>query len=65
MMKILIPLFKKVGLGIAFNPKEKTVEKHADVIVKSNDLRQVLPYLLKQRNPQIHYNSKQYLSQKT
>lgn len=46
----LIPLFKKVGLGIAFNPKEKAVEKHADVIVKSKDLRQVLPHLLKQRN---------------
>ena len=46
----LIPLFKKVGLGITFNPKEKTVEKHADVVVKSNDLRQVLPYLPKQKN---------------
>lgn len=61
----LILLFKKVGLGIAFNPTEKTVEKHADVVVKSNDLRQVLSHLLKQRNSQIHYNSKQYLSQKT
>jgi len=44
----LIPLFEKVGLGIAFNPRKETVEKHADVVVKSNDLREVLPHLLKQ-----------------
>ena len=61
----LIPLFKKVGLGIAFNPTEKTIEKHAHVVVKSNDLRQVLPHLLKQKNPKFYHNSKQYLSQKT
>jgi len=42
----LIPLFEKVGLGIAFNPRKKVVEKHADVVVKGNDLRQVLPHLL-------------------
>ncbi|KPV61424.1 MAG: Phosphoserine phosphatase [Candidatus Bathyarchaeota archaeon BA1] len=42
----LIPLFKKVGLGIAFNPRKKVVEKRADVVVRGNDLRQVLPYLL-------------------
>ena len=61
----LILLFKKVGLGIAFNPTEKTVEKHADVVVKTNDLRQVLPHLRKQKNPKFYHNSKQYLSQKT
>ena len=42
----LIPLFKKVGLGIAFNPRKKVVEKRADAVVRGNDLRQVLPYLL-------------------
>lgn len=50
----LIPLFKKVDLGIAFNPKEKTVEKHADVVIKSKDLRQVLPHLLKQKIPKFN-----------
>jgi len=42
----LIPLFGKVGLSIAFNPRSKVVEKQADVVVKSDDLREVLPFLL-------------------
>jgi len=42
----LIPLFKKVGLGIAFNPRSKNVERHANVVVRSNDLHHVLPYIL-------------------
>jgi len=42
----MIPLFEKVGLGIAFNPRKKVVEKRADVVVKGNDLRQILPHLL-------------------
>jgi phosphoserine phosphatase len=46
----LIPLFEKVGLGIAFNPRKKVVERRADVVVKGNDLRQVLPHLLQRRN---------------
>ncbi len=45
----MIPLFEKVGLRIAFNPRSKLVEEHADVVVRSNDLREVLPHLLKQR----------------
>ena len=44
----MIPIFKKVGLRIAFNPRNKLVEEHADVVIKSNDLREVLPHLLKQ-----------------
>ncbi len=44
----LIPLFKKVALALAFNPADKTVEKHAHVTIKSNDLRNVLPHILKQ-----------------
>jgi HAD superfamily phosphoserine phosphatase-like hydrolase len=42
----LIPLFKKVGLAIAFNPTSKEVEKHADVIIKNQDLRTILRYTL-------------------
>jgi phosphoserine phosphatase len=42
----LIPLFKKVGLSIAFNPVDKNVERHADIVVKSKDLRCILPYIL-------------------
>ncbi|MFP3984577.1 MAG: HAD family hydrolase [Candidatus Bathyarchaeia archaeon] len=43
----LIPLFKKVHLAIAFNPTDKNVEKHAHITIKSNNLRNVLPYILK------------------
>ncbi len=42
----LIPLFKKVALAIAFNPTNKNVEKHADITIRSTDLRTVLPYVL-------------------
>lgn len=45
----MIPLFEKVGLRIAFNPRNKLVERHADIVIKSNDLREVLPHLFKQR----------------
>jgi phosphoserine phosphatase len=45
----LIPLFKKVGLAIAFNPTDESVAKHADIAVRSNDLRDVLPHILGQR----------------
>lgn len=43
----LIPLFNEVALGIAFNPCSEEVEKTADVVVKSQDLRDILPYVLK------------------
>lgn len=42
----LIPLFKEVALGIAFNPCSEEVEKTADIVVKSEDLRNILPYVL-------------------
>lgn len=42
----LIPLFKKVGLGIAFNPHSERVEKSARFAVKGDDLRVILPFLL-------------------
>jgi len=41
-----IPLFEIVGLGIAFNPYSEKVEKSASVVVKGEDLRMVLPYLM-------------------
>ena len=43
----LIPLFKRVGLGIAFNPVNPDVERQAHITIKSDDLRSVLPYILK------------------
>jgi phosphoserine phosphatase len=42
----MITLFEKVSLSIAFNPRSWAVEEKADIIVKSDDLRKVLPYLL-------------------
>jgi len=45
----MVPLFEKVDLRIAFNPCSKLVEDHADVVIRSKDLREVLPHLLKQR----------------
>lgn len=45
----LIPLFKKVALAIAFNPTNKNIEKHANITIKSNDLRNILPHIFKQR----------------
>jgi len=42
----LIPLFEKVGLSIAFNPVDESIEKHADVVVRSQDLRSILLYVL-------------------
>ena len=43
----LVPLFKKVALAIAFNPTGRSVEEHADVTIWENDLRAVLPHILK------------------
>jgi len=43
----LISLFKKVALGIAFNPCSDEVEKNADIVVKSKNLRDILPHILK------------------
>ena len=46
----MIPLFERVSLRIAFNPCNKLVEEHADVVIRSKDLHEVLPPLLKQRS---------------
>ena len=45
----LVPLFKKVGLSIAFNPVDENIERNADIVVKSEDLRHILPYILGER----------------
>jgi len=42
----LIPLFEEVSLSIAFNPRSWVVEERAHIVVRSDDLREVLPYLL-------------------
>ncbi len=42
----LIPLFEKVGLAIAFNPRSRDLERCADIVVKSDDLHDILPHIL-------------------
>lgn len=41
-----LSVFKIVGLSIAFNPKEDEVAKAADVVIRENDLRAILPYII-------------------
>lgn len=45
----MIPLFEKAGFRIAFNPRNRLVEKHADVVVRSEDLREILSHLFKRK----------------
>lgn len=40
-----IPMLEKAGLGIAFNPADEDVMDAADVVVGSQDLRDILPFL--------------------
>jgi phosphoserine phosphatase len=40
---------REAGFSIAFNPKSKTLEEIADAVVRSSDLRDLLPYLLNGR----------------
>ena len=42
----MIPLFKKVGLSIAFNPLNGDVEKSAMIVVKNRFLTSILPYIM-------------------
>jgi phosphoserine phosphatase len=37
-----VPLFKRAGLSIAFNPDNEEVSKSADVVVTRKDLREIL-----------------------
>jgi phosphoserine phosphatase len=41
----LVPLFRKVVLGIAFHPVNENVRKNAHVTIEEKDLRSILPYL--------------------
>ncbi|MFQ5800520.1 MAG: HAD hydrolase family protein, partial [Candidatus Hydrothermarchaeales archaeon] len=43
--KIDICMLKEAGVGIAFNPKAKELEDAADVVIKGEDLREVLRYV--------------------
>ena len=44
----MIPVFKTVGLSIAFNPIDLRVEKSATVSLKCKDLTTILPFVFKQ-----------------
>jgi phosphoserine phosphatase len=39
-------MFQVCGLGIAFNPEDDITKETADVIVKGDDLREILKYLI-------------------
>jgi phosphoserine phosphatase len=39
-----IPIFKKVGLSIAFNSTKKEVKEVADIVIDKKDLREILAY---------------------
>jgi len=41
----MIPLFRRVGLAIAFNPQSPIVERNAHVTVRSENLQDILPHL--------------------
>ncbi len=40
-----IPMIKRCGLGVAFNPLDKCVEEEADITVKSKSLEKLTPIL--------------------
>lgn len=40
-----VPIFEAVGRAVAFNPSGPPVEAAADAVVRSDDLRDVLPHL--------------------
>ena len=42
----MIPLFKIVGIAIAFNSKDNAVKESADVVVASRTLLDILPHIL-------------------
>jgi len=44
-------VFDRVGLAVAFNPAEEEVARRADVVVRAEDLRAVLPVLLEHLAP--------------
>ena len=40
-----VSIAKSVGLSIAFNPKDKELEKISDVVIKKKDLREILKFI--------------------
>ena len=42
----MIPLFREVGLSIAFNPMDSSVGESAKIVVKDRNLSSVLPHIL-------------------
>lgn len=40
-----VPMLKKAGLGIAFRPKDKEIEKASDVTIEEKNLSRVLDYI--------------------
>ena len=43
--QIDVPMFRHSTLGIAFNPHDDIVKKHADVIIEKKDLTEILPHI--------------------
>ena len=43
----MVPIFGAVRLGVAFNPRSQEVARSAHVVVRSDDLRAILPHILK------------------
>jgi phosphoserine phosphatase len=41
-----IPLFKKAGFSVAFNPKDLRVKQAADLAIKNKDLKEILQYFI-------------------
>ena len=42
-----VSMFALSGLAIAFNPIDEQVKKNADVVINAKDLRELLPYILR------------------
>jgi phosphoserine phosphatase len=46
-----VPMFRAVGLGVAYNPSDDAVRAGAHAVVEKGDMRDVLPHLLAYRAP--------------
>lgn len=49
--EIDVGMFRRSRIGIAFSPEDQAVQDGATHVVRSKDLREVLPYLLEARAP--------------
>ncbi|MCK5037462.1 MAG: HAD hydrolase family protein, partial [Thermoplasmata archaeon] len=41
-----VPMFKVAGFSIAFNPIDEETIREGNVVIHSDDLRDILPYLI-------------------